>query len=105
MGVFLRLLAVLLGAATAAKPHPNPEYVLIATGQNISTHCRSRYSVIFNGMNPGPPLHLKENMTTWIRVYNHIEGENLTVVSRIEPCGKAFRRQAKEYNSIGMALA
>ena len=57
-----------------------PDYVLVATAQNYSMACESRYSVLFNGTSPGPALSLKENATTWIRVYNDIPSENLTVV-------------------------
>lgn len=58
-----------------------PDYVLSATAENITINCLSRYSVVFNGTLPGPPLYLKENHTTWVRVYNSIEDQNLTVVS------------------------
>lgn len=58
-----------------------PDHVLVATQQNIDVDCNTRPSVVFNGTAPGPTLHLKENRTAWIRVYNNIEGQNLTVVS------------------------
>lgn len=58
-----------------------PDYVLSATAENITINCLSRYSVVFNGTSPGPPLTLKENHTTWVRVYNNIKDQNLTVVS------------------------
>ncbi|KAI1849667.1 hypothetical protein JX266_004616 [Neoarthrinium moseri] len=57
----------------------HPEYVLIATAQNITTNCHSRHSVVFNGTSPGPALYMQEGKTTWIRVYNHIEDSNVTV--------------------------
>ncbi|KAK5072112.1 hypothetical protein LTR64_004110 [Lithohypha guttulata] len=56
-----------------------PDYKLVATAENTTINCLSRYSVIFNGTIPGPPLHMKENYTTWVRVYNNIEDQNLTV--------------------------
>jgi len=68
-------------AAYAPDPQLSPDYVLVATAAGITINCQQRYSVIFNGTSPGPPLSLKENYTTWVRVYNHIENENLTVVS------------------------
>lgn len=58
-----------------------PDQVLVATAENVTIACESRYSVLFNGTTPGPVLYLKEGQTTWIRVYNHIPNENLTVVS------------------------
>ncbi|KIW71105.1 L-ascorbate oxidase [Phialophora macrospora] len=68
-----------LTICNAPSPQASPDYVLVATAQNISINCRSRYSVVFNGTSPGPPLYLRENYTTWVRVYNRIENENLTV--------------------------
>lgn len=84
------LQSLLLFALASARPSSGwqpwisdytPDYVLAATAENVTINCLSRYSVIFNGSLPGPPLHLKENQTTWVRVYNNIEDQNLTVVS------------------------
>lgn len=61
-----------------------PEYVLIATAQNITINCESRYSITFNSTSPGPVLRLQEGKTTWVRVWNRIPNENVTVVS--VPC-------------------
>ncbi|KAK7988276.1 hypothetical protein PG989_008591 [Apiospora arundinis] len=55
-----------------------PEYVLVATAQNITINCESRYSVVFNGTSPGPVLHLQEGKTTWVRVYNNMTDKNIT---------------------------
>ncbi|KIV91825.1 hypothetical protein PV10_06322 [Exophiala mesophila] len=30
-------------------------------------------------MSPGPPLYLREGSTTWVRVFNDLEDQNLTV--------------------------
>ncbi|KAH8668630.1 L-ascorbate oxidase [Xylariales sp. PMI_506] len=57
----------------------SPDYALIATAQNITVNCASRYSVVFNGTSSGPPLRLKEGKTTWVRVYNQIADQNVTV--------------------------
>lgn len=88
------LLAFLLGASlTTALPQTNwhpwnpdytPDYVLSATAENVTINCVSRYSVVFNGTAPGPPLHMRENHTTWVRVYNNIPDQNLTVVSTVK---------------------
>ncbi|KAI0595970.1 L-ascorbate oxidase [Biscogniauxia sp. FL1348] len=56
-----------------------PEYVLFATAEDITINCQQRYSVVFNGTSPGPPLYLTEGKTTWVRVYNHMPDANLTV--------------------------
>ncbi|KAJ9612566.1 hypothetical protein H2200_004163 [Cladophialophora chaetospira] len=65
--------------ANVPSPQNPPDYVLVGTAENITINCQPRYSVIFNGTTPGPPLYLRENYTTWVRVYNKIENENLTV--------------------------
>ncbi|KXJ94838.1 L-ascorbate oxidase [Microdochium bolleyi] len=56
-----------------------PEYVLVATAQNITINCESRYSVTFNNTSPGPVLRLQEGKTTWVRVWNRIPDNNVTV--------------------------
>jgi L-ascorbate oxidase len=56
-----------------------PDYILRATAQNITVNCESRYSVIINGSSPGPTLYFLEGKTTWVRVYNDIADQNLTV--------------------------
>lgn len=106
------LLTLLLEVvSTSARPqfpyHPwipgyTPDYVLTATAENVTINCISRYSVVFNGSVPGPPLHLRENHTTWIRVYNNISDQNLTVVSLL--CSLLPSRQQSSdtlSNSIG----
>ncbi|RMZ85906.1 hypothetical protein DV736_g6540, partial [Chaetothyriales sp. CBS 134916] len=65
--------------ATSPSPHASPDYKLVATAENLTINCQTRYSVVFNGTTPGPPLYMKENYTTWVRVYNHIHDQNLTV--------------------------
>jgi hypothetical protein len=57
-----------------------PTYALYATAEEITVNCCQRLSVVFNGTLPGPPLYLKEEETTWVRVYNRLENHNLTMV-------------------------
>lgn len=59
----------------------SPDHVIYATAGNVTIDCESRYSVLLNGTTPGPPIYLEEGKTSWIRVYNHISNDNLTVVS------------------------
>lgn len=54
-------------------------YVLRATTQNISIDCQSRYSVVINGSDPGPTIRLREGTTHWIRVFNDMVDQNLTI--------------------------
>ncbi|KAF4556606.1 Multicopper oxidase-like protein 9 [Elsinoe fawcettii] len=56
-----------------------PDVVLEATEKNLDTACSQRLSVVFNGTSPGPTVRLSEGKTTWIRVYNRLENQNLTV--------------------------
>jgi FtsP/CotA-like multicopper oxidase with cupredoxin domain len=58
----------------------SPDTTLYATAANITIDCQSRYSVLLNGTSPGPTLYLEEGKTTWIRVYNQILDQNITVV-------------------------
>lgn len=60
-----------------------PQYVLVATAETISQNCNTRRSVVFNGTFPGPTIYLREDKTTWVRVYNRIPDKNLTVVSSL----------------------
>ncbi|KAL6241434.1 hypothetical protein RBB50_011698 [Rhinocladiella similis] len=81
--MLLRLLPVLLWiqaiCAIPPSPEASPEYVLVATAKNLTINCQTRFSVVINGTTPGPTLHMKENFTTWVRVYNRIPDQNLTV--------------------------
>lgn len=36
--------------------------------------------LIETGTIPGPTLYLKEDQSTWVRVYNDMTGRNLTMV-------------------------
>lgn len=67
-----------------------PDYILRATAQNYTIACASRYSVIVNGTLPGPVVTLKENQTSWIRVYNDMTDQNFTMVRF--PCWSSQRR-------------
>lgn len=46
---------------------------------SINQACRTRLSAVVNGTSPGPPLQIKPDHTTWIRVHNDMEAENLTM--------------------------
>ena len=57
-----------------------PDRILRVTAQNVSMNCESRYSVVVNGSVPGPVLRIPEAKITWIRVYNDMKDQNLTMV-------------------------
>lgn len=50
------------------------------TRNKVNMACRYRDSVVVNGTSPGPEIRLKPEQTTWIRVYNDMDNENLTMV-------------------------
>ncbi|KPI37991.1 L-ascorbate oxidase [Cyphellophora attinorum] len=56
-----------------------PDRVLRVSEQVSNQACRGRSSVVVNGTSPGPPVHIKPDETTWVRVYNDMEDQNLTV--------------------------
>lgn len=59
-----------------------PDAVLRVTQQNITQSCLpSKSNVLINGTSPGPELRLLEGQTYWIRVYNDMTDNNLTMVS------------------------
>ncbi|KAF5019433.1 hypothetical protein F66182_8562 [Fusarium sp. NRRL 66182] len=76
---FLSHLAVALAKCQVHDSGFTPDYVLEATLDDIKINCQTRSSVTFNHTYPGPSLYLKEGQTTWIRVYNRIPSNNVTV--------------------------
>ncbi|KAK4449629.1 putative L-ascorbate oxidase [Podospora aff. communis PSN243] len=68
--------------ATGAAVHDSsftPDHVLRVTNQEISVGCETRTSAVVNGSSPGPPLNILPGGVTWIRVYNDMADENLTM--------------------------
>ncbi|QPG97523.1 hypothetical protein C2857_006457 [Epichloe festucae Fl1] len=57
----------------------NPNFVLSVTQQNISIGGMYRESVLVNNSLPGPTLRIQENEVVWIRVYNNMAHQNLTM--------------------------
>ncbi|EXJ61590.1 hypothetical protein A1O7_02018 [Cladophialophora yegresii CBS 114405] len=47
-----------------------PDIVLRVTIDTINLSCQPRLSTLINGQYPAPPIYLKPEQTTWIRVYN-----------------------------------
>lgn len=60
------------------------DHVLRVTTRNIAVACQTRLSTVVNGTSPGPELRIKPGETTWIRVYNDMESQNLTMVSKYD---------------------
>jgi FtsP/CotA-like multicopper oxidase with cupredoxin domain len=58
-----------------------PHAILRVTEQKFTQSCMTKPAVaLINGTSPGPEIRLVEGRTFWIRVYNDMEGQNLTMV-------------------------
>jgi L-ascorbate oxidase len=63
-----------------------PDAVLHITSQEEKQSCvPSKEILVANGTSPGPKLRFLEGQTVWIRVYNDIADQNLTMVSPVAP--------------------
>lgn len=77
------LAAVLVGVASAVHHGEKfvPEAVLRVTQEERKQSCvPTKEILVVNGTSPGPALVFKEGDTIWIRVYNDIPNQNLTMV-------------------------
>lgn len=86
------LSTLLLGVASAV-PHAEafvPDAVLRVTEEERKQSCvPSKEILVVNGTSPGPALVFTEGQTVWIRVYNDIPHQNLTMVwSNQSPCAR-----------------
>ena len=61
----------------------SPDAILRVTAQDVSLGGVHRLTTLVNGSLPGLELRVPENETAWIRVYNDMKGQNLTMVSII----------------------
>ncbi|KAK1836757.1 laccase-like protein [Podospora conica] len=55
-----------------------PDHILRVT-YDTNVGCQSRKSVLVNGSLPGPAVHIPAGSQSWIRVYNDIPDQNLTM--------------------------
>ena len=61
-----------------------PDAILhVSSGETKQSCVPSKEILLVNGTSPGPELRFKEGKTVWIRVYNDIPNENLTMVSLV----------------------
>ncbi|KAH6617183.1 Cupredoxin [Chaetomium tenue] len=56
-----------------------PDHILRIAVAEVPSACESRESVVVNGTSPGPAVRLLPGARTWIRVYNDIPDQNLTM--------------------------
>lgn len=58
-----------------------PDAILRVTEEETKQSCVPEKNILLvNGTSPGPELRFKENQTIWIRVYNDVHDQNLTMV-------------------------
>lgn len=109
MSSLLRVAVVLLSALGLAAADSSyvehnetfvPDAILRVTAANYSQSCYpAKLTVLANGTAPGPELRIREGKTTWIRVYNDMDHENLTMVSKR---GRQPRMLESDSHSTGM---
>lgn len=83
------LLATIVGltslASAATQVHDEtfvPDAVIhVSSGIRKQSCVDEKEVVLINGTSPGPEIRLQEGKTFWIRVYNDLKHENLTMVS------------------------
>ncbi|KAK4212463.1 putative L-ascorbate oxidase [Rhypophila decipiens] len=56
-----------------------PDQVLRVTIGQIDSGCQTHQDIVVNGTSPGPVLHILPGATTWVRVYNDMDDQNLTM--------------------------
>lgn len=58
-----------------------PDFILRVTEQEFTQSCITKPNVLLiNGTTPGPLLRLTEGNIYWIRVFNDMDSQNLTMV-------------------------
>jgi FtsP/CotA-like multicopper oxidase with cupredoxin domain len=84
---FVSVLAAGLAGLASAVTHDDnfrPDAVLVVTEEHVKQSCVDEKAVLLvNGTTPGPTLRFTEGETVWIRVYNEIHDQNLTMVRSI----------------------
>ncbi|KAK0744311.1 Cupredoxin [Apiosordaria backusii] len=57
----------------------HPDHILRVTVAQVPSACESRTNIVVNGTSPGPALHILPGTSSWIRVYNDMPDQNLTM--------------------------
>ncbi|QUC24037.1 uncharacterized protein UV8b_08278 [Ustilaginoidea virens] len=78
---FLPLWLLPLAVALPPVHHQDfqPDHVLRVSAATIDIGCQKRLSAVVNGTTPGPELRISPGRSTWIRVYNDMPHDNLTM--------------------------
>ncbi|KAI9838737.1 MAG: hypothetical protein M1838_004537 [Thelocarpon superellum] len=57
-----------------------PDAILRVTVETMVQSCLTKHNVVVNGTSPGPELRIPEGQTTWVRVFNDMPDQNLTMM-------------------------
>ena len=82
--LLLPLLPLFVSPYVAATVHDDsfiPDALLRITAQNVSLGGIQKLATMVNGSIPGPELRVPEDGAAWIRVFNDMNDQNLTMVS------------------------
>jgi L-ascorbate oxidase len=84
--IFLVFLTICLSLVSALEAHVHdasfiPDAVLRISAETVSVGGIQRHSVLINGSIPGPELRFPEGKVIWIRAYNDMADQNVTMVS------------------------
>ncbi|KAK4225731.1 putative L-ascorbate oxidase [Podospora fimiseda] len=71
--------AALAGQLVAHDSSFAPDIILRVTLGNVPSACESRTDIVVNGTSPGPAIHIPPGKSNWIRVYNDMTDQNLTM--------------------------
>ena len=70
-----------LSSALVHDGHFTPDAILRVTEEERKQSCVPlKHILVVNGTSPGPRLSFDEGKTVWIRVYNDVHDQNLTMV-------------------------
>ncbi|KAK4234890.1 hypothetical protein C8A03DRAFT_37294 [Achaetomium macrosporum] len=80
-GVLAAWLAIALAEPVVHDGNGNftPDHVLRVNIARMPSACESREDVVVNGTSPGPAIHVLPGSRTWIRVYNDMTDQNVTM--------------------------
>ena len=79
--VFIQLYSSTSGKVVLHDSSFLPHATLRVTKQEVTQSCITKPGVVLvNGTSPGPEIRLIEGQVFWIRVYNDIDNDNLTMV-------------------------
>lgn len=78
-----------------------PDFVLRVNKQEFTQSCMTKSEVILvNKTSPGPEIRMTEGNIYWIRVYNDMDRENVTMVSQ----SPTFRWVQESYLSVSIGM-